>query len=77
VIAGSEFRGFIDIEAGAGIALAELIANRRNAEIERLEAQSDHVRQGQHLADLDLMRAAGLLSCGNSTVTNWGHWPRS
>ncbi len=60
-IARSEFRGFIDIEAGAGIALAELIANRlRAANRWRLEFGAFPVRRRLALVLLDLERWHGV-----------------
>jgi CRP-like cAMP-binding protein len=61
VIAGSDFRGFIDVEAGAGIALAELIANRlRAANRWRLEFGAFSVRRRLAQVLLDLERWHGV-----------------
>lgn len=61
VIAGPDFRGFMDQEKGAGIALAELIASRlRAANRRRLEFGAFPVRQRLALILLDLERWYGV-----------------
>jgi CRP/FNR family cyclic AMP-dependent transcriptional regulator len=61
VITGSDFRGFIDQERGAGIALAELIASRlRAANRRRLEFGAFPVHRRLVLILLDLERWYGV-----------------